>query len=72
MFKAILSALVVLGLGSVAYANDPAAAPTGAPADTTKTEMPADATAAPGKKAHGDHAAKMDKKAKKAKKEAGH
>jgi hypothetical protein len=70
MFKMILSAIVALGMGSVAFANDPAPGTgTTDPAATTPppTPMPDDAM----KKAHGDH--KPDKKMadmKKAKKAA--
>ena len=66
MFKMILSAIVALGLGSVAYAADPAAAPADAPKmDAPAGEMPADH----GKMDHGkmDHK-KMDKMDKKGKK----
>lgn len=43
MFKVILSAVVAMGMGSVAFAND-AAAPTGATTTTTTTQEPAHAT----------------------------
>ena len=71
MFKMILSAVVALGLGSVAYAADPAAG-----GDAMKTETPAAPAgeAAPAgdhmKKEHGKKMAKDDaKKTKKMKKE---